>query len=172
MPGTFDLTASLADVDPKAWSEAISNLSGAATVLLTVIIVLGFVLLLWRGSEYLKIPGAGVEIRKAREEAAKDRADELAERKKEREAFEGHFRSASESDKRLRRDFRVTIAWIAMRLGGEAPELDPIEDSDPSIVPPPNTQPARTRVSSQPDVEAMPVPVSRRGQRQSMPSRS
>lgn len=165
------MIASLADVDPKAWSEAISNLSGAAVVLLTVVIVLGFVMLLWRGSEYLKIPGAGVEIRLAREAAAKDRAEELAERKKEREAFEQHFRSASESDKRLRRDFRVTIAWIAMRLGGEAPELDPIEDSDPSIAPPPNTQPSKTRVASQPDVELPSASVSRRAQRQAMPSR-
>lgn len=165
------MIAAIADVDPKAWSEAISNLSGAAVVLLTVIIVLGFVLLLWRGSEYLKIPGAGVEIKLAREAAAKDRAEEFAERKKEREAFEGHFRGAAESDKRLRRDFRVTIAWIAMRLGGEAPELDPIEDSDPSIAPPPIAQPAKTRAASQPDVSANALPASRRPARQAVPSR-
>lgn len=165
------MTPLLADVDPRPWAEASQSLPSAVLVLLTVAIVLGFVLVLWRGSDRLGIPGAGVEIKKAREEAAKDRAEELAERKREREAFEGHFRGAAESDKRLRRDFRVTIAWIAMRLGGEAPELDPIEDSDPSIVPPPIAPPAKTRGAVVPDVEPQPVSVSRRPARQTMPSR-
>jgi hypothetical protein len=147
--------------DPRVWSEAASNLSSAALVVVTMVVVLSFVLLLWRGSEKLGIPGAGVEIRLAREALMKDREEELAERKKERELFAAHFKEAAESDKRLRRDFRSVMTWIATTLGREPPELEPPEDSDPSIAPPPL---AKGRGASSPDLAPLSAPASRRGQ--------
>ena len=153
--------------DPKAWSDALSGASAAALVVLTVIVLLGFVVLIWRGSEKLGIPGAGVELRLAREEAARDRAAELAERVKEREAFAAHFKAAEHSDRRLRREFRAVMTWIATTIGASPPDLDDPEDSDPSIEPPPPL--AKVPGDAREPVAAAASPPSRRRREQPRP---
>jgi hypothetical protein len=161
-------------VDPKVWSEALSGASSAALVFLTVLVLLGFVTLIWRGSDKLGIPGAGVELRLAREEAARDRAadlderkKELAERVKEREAFAAHFKISEESDRRLRREFRVVMSWLAHTVGVAPPDIDDPEDSDRAIEPPPTL--AKIPGDASASASAVSSPSSRRRREQSRP---
>ena len=146
--------------EPKTWSEALSGLPPAIAVLAAVAIALGFVLVLWRGSEKLGIPGAGVEIRLAREALERDLREGAEERRKEHEALVAHFKAGEESDRRTRRDLRSVMAWLAATFAREPPPpLDDPDDSDPSIVPPP---PATVRGGSSPDLVARAAPTSRR----------
>lgn len=146
-------------VDPKAWAESAAGLPAAGLVLAAVFVVLAFVVLIWRGSEKLGITGVGSEVKLLREALIKDLAETREERSAELRAMVDFFKASAESDKRLRREFRVVMKWAANAYGVAGPPLDDAdEDSDPAIALPP----ARTRAASVPDAQAG-APTSRQG---------